>query len=437
MTVLSRRSWIQSAAAGGLAAVSAASYARAAGANRRVRVATIGLGGRGRGHIRDWQELPDVEVGGVCDVDPAQIEATHKLHGGLKSFTDLRAVLDDKSIDAVYIATPDHWHTPAALLALEAGKHVYVEKPCSHNLREGQALVDAARKHRLCVQHGTQSRSSPFLTDAVRLLREGLIGDVLVAKAWNVQRRRDIGRAKPSAPPAGVDYDTWVGPAPETPFQSNRFHHDWRWWYQFGTGDMGNDGVHDLDVARWGLGVSTPPTTIMSIGGKCFYDDDQQFPDTQTAVFEFAGDGPNGGKRQLIFEMRLWTRVSPFNSDNCCEFHGTKGTMVLGKAGKIQVWDGDKRLIPAEQLPQPTKLSTVDHMRNFVDAVRDGAPLNAEIEIGFQSSALAHLGTIAARLGRSLKFDPAKREITGDAEANKLLGREYRPKHWGTPKGLA
>jgi predicted dehydrogenase len=322
-------------------------------------------------------------------------------------------------------------------LALEAGKHVYVEKPCSHNLREGQALVAAARKRRLHVQHGTQSRSSAFLTEAMGLLRDGLIGEVLVAKAWNVQRRKNIGRGKPGAPPAGVDYDAWVGPAPETPFQSNRFHHDWRWWYAFGTGDMGNDGVHDLDVARWGLGVDTLPTTIMSIGQKSYFDDDQQFPDTQTAIFEFAGSGPSGRPRQLVYEMRLWTRVSPYNSDNCCEFHGTNGTMVLGKAGKIQAWDGEKRPIPPDQLPQPTGLSTVDHMGNFVAAIREGAALTAEIEIGFQSTALAHLGTIAARLGRSLKWAPDAGQFVGDAEADKLLGREYRPSHWGTPKGLA
>ena len=435
MSSSNRRSWIKMTASG-MASLSAISYLKAAGANERLRVAVIGVGGRGRGHVTDWKSVPNVELVSICDIDPNQIAAAMKLDGALKSVADLRTILDDKSIDAVSIATPDHWHAPAALLALEAGKHVYIEKPCAHNFREGQALVAAARKYNLRVQHGTQTRSSPFVAQAVQLLREGLIGTVLVAKAWNVQRRGGIGHGQPSAPPTGIDYDTWVGPAPETPFQSNRFHYHWRWWYTFGTGDMGNDGVHDLDVARWGLGVNALPATVASIGGKYLYDDDQQFPDTQTAIFEYPGDAKVGSTRQLIFEMRTWTRVSPFNTDNGCEFHGSNGTMLLSKGAKIQVLDAEKRPIPQERLPVVAPLSTPDHMRNFVAAVREGTPLNAEIEVGFQSSALSHLGSISARVGRLLKFDPTAMQISGDPEANQLLGREYRTAHWATPKSL-
>jgi predicted dehydrogenase len=427
-------------AAGSVAAVSAASYAKAAGANERVRIGVIGVGGMGRYHVATWKTVPNAELVYACDVDPRQLAAAAKGDRSLKRIGDMRHVLDDKSIDAVSIATPDHWHAPAALLALEAGKHVYVEKPCAHNFREGRALVEAARKHKRCVQLGTQSRSIPFIRQAMNLLGDGIIGDVLVSKAWNVQLRKDIGRGQPGSPPPGVDYDSWLGPAPEVPFQANRFHSVWRWWYDFGTGDMGNDGVHDIDIARWGLGVDTLPSRVTSIGGKYFFDNDQQYPDTQTAIFEFPDAGGGGQPRQLVFEMRLWSVVSPFNADNGCEFYGTKGTMMLSKGGKLQVIDAHKQRMPAEKLPVPVdvmRAAVADHMGNLVDGIRDGAPLNAEIETGFQSSALAHLGIISARVGRSFEFDPKKLQVVGDDQANRLLGREYRRSHWGTPQNLA
>ena len=202
---------------------------------------------------------------------------------------------------------------------------------------------------------------------------------------------------------------------------------------------MGNDGVHDIDIARWGLGVETLPSRVTSIGGKYFFDDDQQFPDTQTAIFEFPGAGGVGQRRQLVYEMRLWTVVSPFNADNGCEFYGTKGTMMLCKKGKLHVINDRKEQIPADKLPTPVDFTSAtlgDHMSNFIGGIREGQPLNAEIEFGFQSSALPHLGNISARVGRSLEFDPTKLQIVGDDEANRLLGREYRRSHWGTPQGL-
>jgi predicted dehydrogenase len=439
---LNRRTWMQSVAAGAVS-LSAASYLRAAGANERVRVAVIGTGSRGQSHINGWQETPNAELACACDIDANRLAGALKTNSALQGISDLRRVLDDMSIDAISIATPDHWHAPAALLALEAGKHVYVEKPCAHNLREARALVDAARRTKLCVQHGTQSRSNPFVVAAIQLLREGIIGDVVMAKAWNVQKRSNIGHAQPSTPPPGIDYDTWLGPAPEVPFQANRFHYNWHWWYDFGTGDFGNDGVHDTDIARWGLGVTGLPSQVAAIGGKYVYDDDQQFPDTLTAAFEYPGDGAVGNRRQLVFEMRIWTRNSPFNSDNACEFYGTKGNMVLSKggsgAGKLQVTDHEKRRIPNEKLPQPASYAAVlvNHLSNFVAGIREGQPLNAEIEIGYESTALCHLGNAAVRLGRSMMpFDPVKVQISGDDAANQLLGREYRSSHWSVPKGL-
>jgi predicted dehydrogenase len=214
--------------------------------------------------------------------------------GAKHAVSDLRRVLDDSSVDAVVVATPDHWHAPAAIMACEAGKHVYVEKPCSHNHRESRLLLDAARRNNVVVQHGTQSRSNELIAGAVQMLREGVIGDVLVAKAWNVQPRGNIGHKTPSDPPPGVDYDAWVGPAVFLPYQENRFHYNWHWWYNFGTGDIGNDGTHEIDYARWGLGVEGLPSTVTGLGGKYFHDDDQEYPDTTTSVFEWPGDGAVG-----------------------------------------------------------------------------------------------------------------------------------------------
>ena len=274
-----------------------------AAAKDQLRIGVIGLGSQGSSHISQFKRLDNVEIAYLCDVDEGRLAKAAREVPSARPVGDLRRILDDKSIDAVSIATPDHWHAPAAILACEAGKHVYVEKPCAHNFREGQMLVEAARKNKRVVQHGTQQRSSRFTANAVQLLREGVIGDVIVAKAWNIQRRKNIGHEQPSSPPAGFDYDMWVGPAEMVPYQSNCQHYNWRWWHNFGSGDMGNDGVHELDYARWGLGVETLPSKVTAIGSKSYFDDDQQFPDTQTVVCEYAGDRT----RQLIFEMRLWS----------------------------------------------------------------------------------------------------------------------------------
>jgi predicted dehydrogenase len=415
--------------------MTAASYARAAGANERVRAAVIGLGSQGKVHVAGWKSQPHATLAGVCDIDSGRLRDVAKTDATLKAEGDLRRILDDKSIDAVSIATPDHWHAPAALLALSAGKHVYVEKPCAHNFREGQALVEGAKKAGLLVQHGTQSRSNPFIMAAIQLLREGIIGDVLAAKAWDVQRRDNIGHATPSEPPPGVDYDTWLGPAPAVPFQANRFHYNWHWWYDFGTGDMGNDGAHELDIARWGLGVDAHPTRIMSSGGKLYFDDDQQFPDTQTAVFDYQGAGTFGQRRQLTFEMRIWSTNYPHNVDTGCEFYGTRGQMMFSKRGKIQVRGEDNKPI-ARRLPEPATSSVADHVANFVAGIREGKPLHAPIAEGALSAALCQFGNVAARVGRTLHFDPATQRFVKDDEATGLLGRTYRTAHWSVPQGL-
>lgn len=426
--------------AGTLALNLSSTSAQAAGSNERIRLGVIGCGGRGSGVAKQFAVERDCEVVAVCDPDANHAgrlaESLSRVDGNRKPIvtSDLRRLLDDKNVDAVLIATPDHWHAPAAILACEAGKHVYVEKPCSHNVREGRLLVEAARRNERVVQHGTQSRSMQLIADAMQMLREGIIGDVLVSKAWNVQRRGNIGHAQPSDPPANLDYDTWVGPAPYVPFQSNRFHYNWHWWYAFGTGDMGNDGVHELDYARWGLGVDTHPSRISALGGKFFFDDDQQFPDTQQVAFEYPGDGTVGSKRMLIFEMRLWSTNYPHNIDNAVEFYGTKGRMLLTKRKRLKVYaDRDKEIEAKLKGPQ---VKLLDHHVDFMDAIRTGRRPNADIEIGHLSATLCHLGNIATRVGRTLQFDPAGEQIANDAEANALLTREYRPGHWGVPKGV-
>ena len=438
MANLDRRKFLQATASG----VTAVSLAHAAarnvrGASGKIRVGVIGVGGQGSSHVNKFLALTDVDLVYVCDPDQERAASAAKRAPGARPVEDLRRILDDTSIDAVSIATPDHWHAPAAILACEAGKHVYVEKPCCHNFREGQALVAAARRHNRVVQHGTQQRSNPFTAGAIQLLREGIIGDVLVAKAWNIQRRANIGHSTPGEPPAGFNYDLWVGPAPFVPYRHNCHHYTWHWWYDFGTGDLGNDGVHDLDYARWGLGVTELPTKVNAIGGKYYFDDDQQFPDTMTAVFEYPGNGQVGQRRQLIFEMRIWSRNYPFNTDSGAEFYGTKGKMLLSKRGKLEILDDANKPIETPS-PRPDVVQVADHYADFIDAIRNQRAPNAEIEIGFQSAALCNLGNLSARLGRSLELNRQTMAIVDDEEATRFLGRSYREGgHWAVPQELA
>lgn len=434
MSDQNRRAFLKTAGIVGTASLLPTAALNAAGANERISLALIGAGGRGTHVAEVFRKSGNVEISWICDPDEARRTKAAATFGvdSQRVVGDLRKALDDRQVDAVLVATPDHWHSPASILACDAGKHVYVEKPCSHNVREGRLLVEAARRNKRHVQHGTQCRSTAMMAGAVAKLREGVIGDVLGTKVWNVQRRNTIGKQSPSDPPAGFDYDTWVGPAPLVPYQANRTVGGWHWWYTFGTGDMGNDGVHDIDYARWGLGVDTHPSFISAVGGKFFFDDDQEFPDTQQVTFEYPGDGKPGHRRFLVYEQRLWSTNYPYNVDSGCEFYGTKGQMFLSRRGKVQATtDRNQKIeLGIEQGPQDEK----SHVANFCSAIRSGTPLNAEIEVGHLSSSLCHLGNLATRLGRSLRFDPATERIIGDPEADRLVSREYRASHWGTPK---
>ncbi|MEO2019302.1 MAG: Gfo/Idh/MocA family oxidoreductase, partial [Fuerstiella sp.] len=354
MSKTTRRNFVKAGATIGLSATAYNRVARAVTRGPRPVIGFVGCGGRSKSLVKGF--TGDADVGWACDPDEGRAQALQEKSGAKQITNDLRRVLDDKSIDAIVVATPDHWHAPAAIMACNVGKHVYVEKPCSHNLREGRLLVDAARRNKVVVQHGTQSRSSEFIANAIQMLREGMIGEVLMAKGWNIQRRNNIGHADPSTAPANVDYDTWVGPAEMMPFQSNRFHYNWHWWHNFGTGDIGNDGAHEMDMARWGLGVEGLPSSVMAVGGKYYFDDNQQFPDTATCAFEWPGDGTVGRRKQLIFEMRIWSRNYPYNCDTGVEFYGTKGMLFVSKRGKLQMWDDSNQPVSNPQPQHPVTL---------------------------------------------------------------------------------
>ncbi len=427
-----RRGFLKQVGGGmAVAASSSLAFARAEGANERLTVAVIGCGGMGSRHVQLLAERRDVNLAYVCDVDKKRADqaANKAVAAGAKPQVvhDLRRILDDRSVDAVWVATPDHWHGPAAILACEAGKHVYVEKPCSHNIREGRLMVEAARKHKRVIQVGMQSRSSEVIREGIKRLHEGAIGEVLVAKAWNSQKRKNIGHATRSQAPPEIDYDFWVGPAPMVPYQSNRLHYNWHWWYAFGTGDMGNDGVHELDIARWGLGVDTPPTTVAALGGKYAFDDDQQFPDTQFVMFDFPGDGHVGQKKQLVFEQRIWSPTPEHGAENGNVFYGTKGTMILTKNTGWTIVEGESRKGSA---------SVPTHHDNFLRCVRAGETPNADILTGHLSATLCHLGNLAVRVGRVLHYDGKRELVASETDGDQLVRREYRPGHWAVPEGV-
>ncbi len=400
--------------------------AAAVAANDKVNIGIIGVRGRGRALAGEFGALPDVNIACLCDVDSRVFDRAAKAleeknRAKPRYVSDLRRLLDDKSIDAVVIATPDHWHGPAAILACNAGKDVYVEKPASHNFREGLLMIEAARRNNRVVQVGTQSRSRNSTRRAIEYVQSGKIGRVLMAKAWDVQLRENIGRKPDSPAPAEVDYDTWTGAALALPFNENRFHYKWHWNWNYGTGDMGNDGVHQLDIARWALGAGLP-SEVCGHARKLFFDDDQQTPDTMNITFNYPG-------QVLEFEMRIWNPYGMEGQDNGVAVYGTTGAVHIGRWDRqwgFRVYDEKHKLAHEEYG------SEYEHARNFVDCIRSRQKPNADIEIGHTSTALCHLGNIVAKTGRNLKFDSAARTISSDAEAAKLLGRSYR-KHWSTP----
>jgi predicted dehydrogenase len=432
-----------------------------AGPNEIVRIAVCGLKGRGGTHLSMWMGMKDLQVVGLCDVDrniaAHALSAVEKKYGKAPRFEqDWRKLMEDKSIDAVSIATCNHTHTLLSLWAVQAGKHVYVEKPLSHNVWEGRKLVEAARKYGKCVQHGTQGRSSKNWYTLAADLRSGKKGKLLVSRGLCYKPRPTIGKKRDGPVPKGVDYDLWLGPAPVRPFNPNRFHYNWHWHWDYGNGEIGNQGVHQIDIARWMTGHGLP-MRVVSLGGRYGPADDGETPNTQISAYDY-------GDCQVLFEVR-GLDTDPFMGQKIgnlvhCDKQKAAGADIRAVDGDSD--SGDKKASP----------DGGDHFRNFIDAVKANNPkrLNADVLEGHLSSALCHLANISHRLGtdvpfsspevpfpgndaaseafdrmkshlkdhdvdlskatyrkgRVLTFDPKAETFPGDAEAKKLLTREYR-----------
>jgi predicted dehydrogenase len=405
----------------GLITMGALAPARASPpASERVIAAVMGLS-RGKGHIAALKALPEAEIAYVCDADERRIAEGLAAAGGEgekkpKGVQDFRRILDDKSVNALFIAAPNHWHAPATILACAAGKHVYVEKPGSHNAREAEMMVAAARKHRRAVQMGNQRRSSPTLAEAIAKLRAGAIGRVTCARCWYNNTRPSIGRGKLVSPPQHLDYALWQGPAPARPYKDNVVHYNWHWHWHWGGGELANNGIHALDIARWGLDADLPQRVTCN-GGRYHHDDDQETPDTSSAFFDF-------GDRAAIWEASSCHPRRP-ESLAFVTFYGTEGSLAVDGGCSYRIHD----LAGKEVEKVAGVLGEREHFANFLAAVRGGAALNAEIEDAQKSTLLCHLGNIAYRSGRTVHFDPERRAITNAKAAAELWGREYE-KGW-------
>ena len=403
------------------------------GANDRVNVAVVGAGGRGTNHLQEYVKLPDARVAAVVDVNQAAREkavALVKRASGEepKTYSDMREAFQNKGIDAVSIATPNHWHVLAAMWAVQAGKDVYCEKPVSHNIFEGKQLTAAARKYGRIVQVGQQSRSIPFKIEAVKRLQDGVIGKIYAAKGLCYKRRKSIGHKPDEPTPAGLNWELFLGPAPLRPYNELRFRYNWHWFWDTGNGDIGNQGVHEMDVALWGLGVTAFPESVVSTGGKLLYKDDQETPNTQHAAFDV------GGGKRLEFEVRgLITTAEgglKLRGGNAVGdlFFGEDGVLAMDGAG-YQVYKGESReLIHDVQEPRGGPSDTGMHMSNFLAAMRSRkhTDLNCDVAVGALSAAYCHLANISYRTGRALNVDPKTETFTSDAVANKMLTRNYR-----------
>jgi predicted dehydrogenase len=411
-------------------ALTALQAIRVMGANDRIQIGIVGLGGRGRAHVSGYASLSECSITAMCDVNQASLERgmaqAEKLTGVKpKGYVDMKEVFAAKDVDAVSMPLPNHWHALATIWACQAGKDVYIEKPACHNVWEGLRMVDAARKYKRMVQIGSQGRSMPHKIKAMQLLHDGAIGKVYMAKGLCFKRRKSIGKTPTGPVPLGVDWDKFLGPAPMRAFSQNRFTYNWHWFWDTGNGDIGNQGIHEMDIARWGLGRTGLPTRVVSTGGKYVYDDDQETPNTQLATLQY-------DDAEVVFEVRgILTGgeggLGREGGGNVVGdlFYGGDGWMAVDGRG-FQMYKGESSEKALEE--KASGKDTADHMRNFLGAVksRNYKELNADVEIGVMSAALVHLSNISYRLGRRLTFDPVKMTFPGDAEATKMLTREYR-----------
>ena len=447
MKTTSRRKFLKESIAAGSAAASlsllnpkqtqaqnAASTGKILGANDRIRVALIGCGGQGGSDLRAMLRIKNIECVALCDVDDAQTAKTLKAVGDQFSqqpalvTRDFRKVLEQKDIDAVIIGTPDHWHALPTVMACQAGKDVYVEKPLSISIGEGRVMVDAARKYDRVVQMGTQQRSATHYREAIDYVRSGNLGKIRLVRAWAYQNwMGNIPVVPDSDPPPSVDYDFWLGPARKRPFNKNRFHFNFRWCFDYSGGLMTDWGAHMIDIANWGMGIKAP-TSAMSVGGKYGYPDDaEETPDTQQVLWAFPDFS-------MVWEHATAIGRGPEARDHGVAFHGNDGMLVIDRGG----WEvyaetervGRKTNYKKVGLPRQGAGNSdfhFEHVKNFIDSMRSRKPPNSDVETGHNSMIACHLGNIAFRLGRQIKWDVEKEEIIGDKEAQRYVTREYRP----------
>lgn len=439
---MDRRNFLSNSVGGltTMAAVMAGTAQAKAQASERVRVGVVGAGGRALSLNRTFSANPNCEVVAIADLDPRKLpraveEVRTRQGHAPRTESDFRKLIDDPKIDALVIGAPDHWHAIPTILAIQSGKDVYVEKPDGHNIVEGQRMVAAMRKHKKIVQMGSQHRTTERLKSALEYIRSGALGKCLVAKAWESTRQGSIGYPKDGQPPAGVNYDMWQGPAPEKPFNPNRFHGRWRWFYDYGTGDLGNDGVHRLDMAVAALNAALEaegldpvglPEKISATGGKWYFDDMQEWPDTMQVTYQYAGQPP----RILTYELRIWAPYNYLEQSEGAALFGEKGYILIGNSG----W---KAYGPRNKLVKEAGGDSFEgpHVQNFLDCIKTREKPACDLEtVGHPASVLCHAGNIAVRVGRTLHLDPETETFTDDKEANALRTRpEYR-RPWVLPE---
>ena len=401
----------------------------AAAPSEKVRVGLIGAGGMGKGDLATFFLNPEVDCPVICDVDDAKLAEGVALVKEKRNKTpdttkDFRKVLDRKDVDVVLIATPDHWHALPTVMACQAGKDVYVEKPLATSIAEGAAMVEAARRHQRIVQMGAQRRSSQTYASAVEWVKSGKLGKVGLVRAWAyLDWIKPIGNPADSQPPSGVDYDMWLGPAPKRPFNANRFHFNFRWFWDYAGGLMTDWGVHLIQVLLWGMGPEYPKA-VMSSGGKYVLQDNSETPDTQITVYEFPS-------YTLVWEHKVSVGLGLYNRPWGMSFTGTEGTLVINDAGCEIIREPTKDALEPKKFP-PGGDPRPAHVRNFLDCVKSRQQPVENLEVGHHISTVAHLGNIALRTGRKITWDPIKQKIVGDPEAHKLTTVKYR-KPWQLP----
>jgi predicted dehydrogenase len=435
--MITRREFLDSVAVGaaGLAVgATAKSYGQILGANDRLNFAVIGLNGRGYAHLSSIKANKSAaRLAYVCDVDSNILKkfadrAAQEMGEAPVAEQDFRKILELKDVDAITIATPDHWHTPLAILGLQAGKHVYVEKPCSHNPAEGEMLLRAVEKYKKVVQMGTQQRSSPHTIEVVGKIHDGIIGRAYFAKAWYSNVRQTIGTGKEAPVPAELDWDLWQGPAPRRAYKNNVQPYNWHWFRIYGTGEALNNGTHEVDVCRWALGVDYP-TRVTSSGGRYQFQDDWQFYDTLVTSFEYED-------KLLSWEGKSCSGMKYYGRDRGSTIVGTTGTVLVDRDG-YEIYDlkGNK----TSEFKTGNKTSSTDlvgadsmtdaHFANFIAAIRTGEKLNAPISVGNVSVTTMQLSNIAWEVNRELRIEPKEGRVLGDPEAMTKWGREYE-KGW-------